>query len=148
MAPSIACAAVTNLPSAEMKNPLSVRNRFPFGSNDETQITEGRTLVSIFCKSDDRPWPAFASGEGVIAGTALGVCGVVAVGVGCDCCVRRDWPRSSVVEFGTTTSANAAMPTAYRKVSQTYLIASYGSTVLNTHGSLIKSAKKLDCDKE
>ena len=29
-----------------------------------------------------------------------------------------------------------------------YLIAIYSSTVLNTHGSLIKPAKKLNCDKE
>jgi hypothetical protein len=47
---------VTNLPSAEMKKPLSVRNKFPFASNVVTQITEGRTLASRFANSDGVVW--------------------------------------------------------------------------------------------
>ena len=51
--PSIACAVVTNLPSGEIKKPLSVRSKFPFSSKTLTQITAGRTLVSSLAKSDD-----------------------------------------------------------------------------------------------
>jgi len=51
--PSVACAVVTNLPSAEIKKPLSVRNKLPLESKVDTQITEGRTLASTFANSDD-----------------------------------------------------------------------------------------------
>ena len=47
------CAVVTNLPSAEIKKPLSVRNKLPLESKVVTQITEGRTLASTFANSDD-----------------------------------------------------------------------------------------------
>jgi hypothetical protein len=47
------------LPSGEMKKPLSVRNKFPFGSNVVTQTIEGRTLASRLDNCDDGVWPAF-----------------------------------------------------------------------------------------
>src|SRR5438105_4024606 len=70
--PSIACAVVTNLPSAEIKKPLSVRNKFPFESNTVTQITAGLTLLSRFAKSDDEVRPASAPGEALVEGKGVG----------------------------------------------------------------------------
>jgi hypothetical protein len=69
--------------------------------------------------------------------------------VDCNCCARRDWPRSSVVEVGACmTITSTAMQSAYLTVSRIILIANYSITVLNTHGSLIKPAKNWGCDKE
>jgi len=53
MPPSIARAVVASRPSAEIKKPLWVRNKFPDGSKTVTKITEGLTLLSSFAKSDD-----------------------------------------------------------------------------------------------
>jgi hypothetical protein len=41
------------------------------------------------------------------------------------------------------TITSTAMQSAYLTVSRIVLIASYSITVLNTHGSLIKPAKKI-----
>src|SRR5262249_18729629 len=89
-APSSACAVVINRPSAEIKKPLSVRNKFPLGSNVVTQITEGRTLASRFANSDDGVWLVFACGDGR-TGATVGDCAVVVTDVvGCDCCASSD----------------------------------------------------------
>jgi hypothetical protein len=63
---------VKNLPSAEIKKPLCVRSKFPFGSKTVTQTTEGRTFVSSCVKSGDGLWPGFASGEGLAEGKGVG----------------------------------------------------------------------------
>jgi hypothetical protein len=73
IAPSIARAVVTNLPSGEIKKPLCVRSKFPFGSKTVTQTTEGRTFVSSWAKSGDGLWSGFASAEGLVEGKGIGV---------------------------------------------------------------------------
>jgi hypothetical protein len=46
-----------------MKNPLSVRNRFPFESNVVTQITDGWTLAWRFPNSEAGVCAGLAEGD-------------------------------------------------------------------------------------
>ena len=106
-----------------MKNPLSVRKRFPFESNVVTQITEGCTFAWRFPNSEDGVCAGLIAGDS-LTGEAGGDCTAVLTGGGeCDCCANNDSPLTCIAY----PKSKAAMQNRLGRTNRICLITIWGS---------------------